>query len=160
MKKINLIAAIGKNNELGKDNHLIWNLPKDLQFFRKITTNNTVVMGYNTFLSIGKALPNRKNIVLTSKDLDIPNVIIYHNIEDVLKQELNDNSELFIIGGASLYKQFLPLCDKMYLTEINETSDADTYFPNFNKEEWDKDIIDKVSENDITYEHVLYRRKK
>ena len=160
MNNISLIAAIGKNNELGKNNKLIWYLPSDLKFFRETTMNNTIIMGYNTFLSIGKALPKRRNIVLTSKDIDIPGVIIYHNIEDMLQEELHNDEELFIIGGASLYEQFYPMCDKMYLTEIDDVAEADTYFPIFQAEEWDKEFIDKNIDNGINYEHILYRRKK
>ena len=159
MNNISLIAAIGKNNELGKDNKLIWYLPSDLKFFKETTMNNKIVMGYNTFLSIGKALPKRKNIVLTSKDILIPNVTIYHNIDDLLSEELNNDEELFIIGGSSVYNLFYPLCDKMYLTEIDEESEADVYFPSFDKNDWDKEIINHENENGISYDHVLYRRR-
>ena len=161
MSNISLIAAIGKNNELGKDNKLIWNIPGDLKFFKEITMNHTIVMGYHTYESIGKVLPNRKNIILTSKDIEIENAYVYHNIDDMLNSQLKDNEELFIIGGSSLYNYFYSLADKMYLTLIDdECVYADSYFPIINNSDWKIEILDENEENNIKYKHVLYRRKK
>ena len=158
MKNISLIAAIGKNNELGKNNSLIWHLPGDLKFFKETTTNHPIIMGYNTFLSIGRALPNRRNIVLTSKDIKIDNVIVYHSIEELFESE-NSDEEYFIIGGASLYKYFYEYASKMYLTLVDATdNEADTYFPNINQEEWKKTILLEREDNDIKYKHVLFER--
>ena len=157
---ITLIAAIGKNRELGKDNKLIWYIPDDLKFFRKTTTDHTVVMGYNTYKSIGKALPNRKNIVITTKDIEIDGAVVYHNIDDMLKKEMT-NDEVFIIGGASLYKHFYPIASKMYLTEIDdEDKEADVYFPEFDEGDWDREILFENKDNEVKYKHVLYKRKK
>jgi dihydrofolate reductase len=158
-----IIAAIGKNLELGKNNKLIWNLPSDLKFFKSKTLGNTVIMGKNTFESLPKALPNRINVVLTNdynyKTID-DNVIIEHDLEEFIKKHLDSSQEVYVIGGASVYKQFLPYCKKMYLTEIEASEDrADTYFPSFNKEDWTSTIIDEVNENNITYKHIEYDRK-
>lgn len=156
-----IIAAIGKNNELGKDNGLIWNLPKDLKFFKEKTTGKVVIMGRKTFESIGRVLPNRKNIIITTKDLKVDgDVEIYKNVKDVLDKYLNDNKKAFIIGGSSIYEQFLNYTDTMYLTEINVTcDDADSYFPKFDKNDWKFEILDNEEENGISYKHVKYTRK-
>ena len=155
---ISLIAAIGKNNELGRKNSLIWHLKEDMKFFKNTTMYHSVIMGYNTYLSIGKALPNRRNIVLTRKNLDIPNTIVYHSVEELLQNE-NMNEEYFVIGGASIYNEFYPLCEKMYLTLINDTCiDADTFFPKFNTDDWEETLISEIEENNIKYKHVLLKR--
>lgn len=159
---ISLIAAIGKNNELGKNNGLIWNLPGDLKFFREITTNHTVIMGLNTYNSIGKALPNRKNIVLTDdlKKVTNENVIKYDNIDLLIQNELNNKDEYFIIGGASLYNYFYKIADKMYLTLIDEEDEeADTYFPKIDFSLWKQKVLKECEENGIKYKHILFERK-
>ena len=156
---ISIIAAIGKNGELGKNNSLIWNLPGDLKFFKKVTTNHKVIMGLNTYNSIGKALPNRKNIVITDDLNKVSNekLFVYDNMEELIKNELNNDDENFIIGGASLYNYFYKLADKMYLTLIDDTDkEADTYFPNINYGEWKQTEIAKNEDNGITYSHVLF----
>ena len=157
---ISLIAAIGKNNELGKDNKLLWSLPNDLKFFKNVTNNHTVVMGYNTFESIGRILPNRRNIIITHKDIKIDGAIIYHSFDEVIEKELNSNDEIFIIGGASLYSYFYNLADRLYLTEIDDEADADVFFPDIDKIEWEREIINDNEENKIKYKHVLYKRLK
>ena len=127
---INLIAAVGKNLELGKDNKLVWHIPEDLKYFKEITTGKTVVMGRKTYESIGKALPNRNNIVLSRNNIRLDDVTVINNYKEVLN--ISDN--VFIIGGASIYKLFLPYADNIYLTEIEDTSECDSYFPLFDKE--------------------------
>ena len=155
-----IIAAIGENNELGYKNGLIWHLPKDLKYFRKTTKGKTIIMGRRTFESLPKMLPNRKHIVISNSE-DFPEgVVVYHNIEDLINDLKNTNDEVFVIGGASIYKLFLDLSDKLYLTEINETfEEADTYFPEFNKDEFDMEVLDEETENSVSYKHVLYKRK-
>ena len=115
--KINIIAAVGKNLELGKDNKLIWHISEDLKYFKEMTMGKTVVMGENTYHSIGKALPGRNNVVLSFDKKDIPGVLVLNNYNDVFKL---DYDEVFIIGGAPIYELFLPYSDNLYLTEIDE----------------------------------------
>ena len=155
---ISIIAAIGKNNELGKNNSLIWKLPNDLKFFKDITTNNIIVMGYNTFVSLGRVLPNRTHIVLGQNVIVPEGVILYNTLEELLNY-IKDK-DVFIIGGAMMYKTFIDLADKLYLTEIDASSDADVYFPTFNKNNYKKTIIKNNSDNSINYQHVLYERIK
>lgn len=160
--KISIIAAIGENNELGKNNDLIWHLPNDLKFFKSVTTGKTVLMGRNTFWSLPKVLPNRTNIVITDMDEDYPKeVVIYNSIEAFLEDYKNTEEEVFIIGGASIYSQFINIADKIYLTEVAATcDDAQVYFPQFDKEQYEKDIVGQNEDNGISYEHVLYKRRK
>lgn len=162
MNNIVLIGAIGKNNELGKNNKLIWYIPEDLKFFKENTINHTIVMGYNTFISLPKLLIKRKHIVLTHKDISLPKEVIkYNNIEDVLNYANNINEEIFIIGGASIYKQFIDYSNKMILTEIDSIDPyADTFFPKFNKEEWNKEILKEDKYKELKYKNVIYKRTK
>jgi len=157
---INLIAAVGENYELGKNNQLIWHLPKDLKFFKNITKNKIVVMGRKTFESLPNGLPDRKLIVISSKDLDkYYDVICYHQISEVLnalKQE-----DYFVIGGSSIYEQFLPFADNLYLTEVNAYDyEADTYFPYFDTSNWYIKELEFGIDNGIEYQINKYTRKR
>lgn len=155
---LSMIAAIGKNNELGKNNDLIWHLDGDLPFFKKVTMGKPVIMGRNTFFSLPKALPGRQNIVLTFPPLfEAPGVTAVLTPEEALAL-VQDADEAFIIGGASVYKLFLPMADRLYLTEAEAEDDtADVYFPDFDKSEWTRTVIDEGG-TDIPYLHVLYER--
>ena len=159
--KISIIAAIGENNELGKNNDLIWHLPNDLKFFKSVTTGKTVLMGRNTFWSLPKVLPNRTNIVITDIDEEYPKeVVIYNSIDAFLEDYKNTEEEVFIIGGASIYSQFINIADKIYLTEVAATcDDAQVYFPQFDKEQYEKDIVGQNEDNGISYKHILYKRR-
>lgn len=157
---LSIIAAIGKNNELGLNNNLIWHLPSDLKYFKKVTSGKTIIMGRKCFESLPGLLPNRKHIILTNnKDYNVDGATICHNIEYVLNYVKNTNDECFIIGGAKIYELFLPYAKKLYLTEIDATSRADVYFPKFDKELYEKEEIEKINENDIDYKFVLYTRR-
>ncbi len=135
-----IIAAVAKNNVIGRGNDLPWHIPEDLKHFQNLTNGKTVLMGSNTFTSIikrlGKPLPNRKNIVVTSdKNFNVPpGVIVYYSLQDALLAL--KNQEVWVIGGASIYKQVFPLADKMYITEVDLRPVGDTYFPNISKTEW------------------------
>ena len=156
--ELSMIAAVGKGNELGKNNELIWNIPNDLKFFKEKTIGKTVVMGANTFHSIGKPLPKRTNIVITHQNID--KVLIYRSIREFLIDYKNKTEEVFIIGGASIYKEFIDYASKLYLTEIDEVcNDATVYFPTFDKTLYEKEILSENEENNLNYKHVLYRRK-
>ena len=158
---INLIAAIGKNYELGKDNNLVWRLKEDLKFFKNTTMGHPIVMGRKTFESLPKVLPGRKNIVISTSDIKNKEIELYRSIRDFLINYQDFNDDIFIIGGASIYSQFIDIASKLYLTEIKATDkEADVYFPKFNKDEWDKEILTDLEENNIKFNHVLYKRKK
>ena len=159
---ISIIAAIGQNGELGKKGDLIWRLNGDMKFFKEKTSYHTIVMGRLTFESLPRLLPNRSHIVLSRFNLQVPNVKVYHNIQDFLNDYQNTDGEIFNIGGASIYKALLPYASNLYLTEI-EASDkkADTYFPTFDKNNYTKEIlsINQDQSSKIKYKHVLYKRR-
>lgn len=154
---INIIAAVGKNLELGFDNHLLWNLPSDLKYFKDTTMGYPVIMGKNTYNSIGRPLPGRRNIVLSSSLID-EKVEVVHSVKEVL--ELTKGLDVFVIGGAKVYENFLPYADNLYLTLVDDTPKADVYFPNFNEDEYEKEVIKEITENNLHFQFVIYRRKK
>lgn len=156
---LSLIAAVGKNNELGLDNHLIFNIPGDLKFFRNTTLGKTVVMGRKTYESIGKPLPKRVNIVVSSTMKETEGIIVFNSFENVLEKYLNTNEEVFIIGGESLYNFFINYAQNIYLTRVYAESMADKYFPMFNENDYEETILGENKENDLEYKHILYRRK-
>ncbi len=161
MDNITIIAAVGKNLELGKNNDLIWHLREDMKFFRDNTMGKPIIMGMNTYKSLPRLLPGRKHIVLTRQNPSLPEEItIIHSIEKLLKYIEEYKEEVMIIGGASLYKQMLEYAKKLLLTEINaEDKEADVFFPKWNHEEWEKEGISIHEENSIQYKHVLYKKK-
>ncbi len=129
---ISLIAAVDEDFGIGKNNDLLCHLSEDLKFFKEKTLNKTIIMGRKTFESLGKVLPNRIHIVLTrDKNFKIENnnVNVETNIDNIIDKYKNSLEEVFIIGGNSIYKEFIPFCSKLYITKIHSTFDADTYFP-------------------------------
>lgn len=161
MKKLSLIVAVGKNREIGKDNKLLWNIPEDLKFFKEKTTGKTIVMGSNTFYSLNRLLPNRHHVVLTKDDYKFPDEVdVFNEFDDLLKylDKLNED-EIYIIGGAAIYKLFIDYVDKMYITEIDQEYDADKFFPEINKEQWNREVLSNNKYEDISYSHILYTRR-
>ncbi len=160
MKNLTIIAAVGKNLELGKNNDLIWHLKEDMRFFKKCTTNKPIVMGMKTLESLPRLLPNRKHIVLTRQHPNFsPDITVVHSVEEVLDFVRGQNQEVMVIGGASVYRQLLEYSDRMILTEIDQSADADVYFPSFNKEDWDREVLSIHEEKNIKYQHLVYTRK-
>lgn len=155
---VSMIAAVGKNLELGKNNNLIWHFKEDMKFFKDTTMGHTVVMGRKTFESLPKALPGRKNIVITSNaQYQAQGAAVVTSVEEAL--QIADNEEIFVIGGGKIYAEFLPYADKLYLTEIDaECADADTYFPQFNKSEYIKEIINYYDIDGVEFYHVVYKK--
>jgi dihydrofolate reductase len=135
---ITMIAALGLNGVLGKDNDLLWHLPRDMQHFRKATLNKVVLMGRKTFLSFGaKPLPQRTNIILTrDKKFDARGVQVVHTLEEALKALRVAENEAMVIGGGELYKQILPYADRLLLTVVDVNLEGDTYFPNVDYAQW------------------------
>lgn len=162
--QISIIVAIAENNAIGKDNKLLWHLSEDLKRFKKLTTGHYIIMGKNTYFSLPKRpLPNRTHIVLT----DIPGeqingCIMAYSIEDALSK-MDHDGENFIIGGASIYSQFLPHANKLYITRVHESFEADTFFPVLNEKEWkvvSKEYFPHPDEkNPYPYTYIVYERK-
>jgi dihydrofolate reductase len=133
---VSCVVAVAENNAIGKDNKLLWSLPKDMKHFKDITTGHTVIMGRKTFESMGKPLPNRHNIVITrNPELEIAGAEVTHSVSDALSRCAADD-EVFIIGGAEIYKEALDRTDRIYLTRVHQRFDADSFFPELNMENW------------------------
>ena len=154
-----IIAAIGKNNELGKKNGLVFKIKEDMRYFRDKTMGHKVVMGSNTWNSLPAKLNGRENIVISTREFDGPDLII-HDAKDFIQKNLKSDEEIFIIGGGTVYMQFLPFAKNIYLTEVDaEDKEAVTYFPEFNKDEYDIELVKKGSENGLNYSFFKYTRK-
>lgn len=135
MTIVSIIVAMDEKRGIGLDNQLLCHLPVDLKHFKKITMNKPIIMGHNTYKSIGKPLAGRLNIVLSRKSLEIPGVKIANSIEDSFLLAAN-YPEIVIIGGEQIFKASLPFVNRIYLTIIHNNFDADTFFPDFNTEDW------------------------
>lgn len=133
---ITIIAAAGSNNELGKDNDLVWHLPDDFKRFKKLTTGHHIIMGRKTFQSFPKPLPNRVHIVITrNTDYHPEGAIIVHSMTEALELA-KDDDQAFIIGGGEIYKLGMKIADKIELTRVNSSFEADTFFPEISSENW------------------------
>jgi len=153
-----IIAAIGKNRELGKDGKLIFHIKEDMEFFRDVTMGHMVVMGRKTWESLPGKLPGRENIVISSHDFEGPDDII-HNLDMFIAEYKNNDEEVFIIGGGSIYRTFLPYANKIYLTTVDATDPAaDTFFPEFERSQYSQKIIKKGTDNDLSFVISLYQR--
>ena len=160
MKNVTMIAAVGKNLELGRNNDLIWRFKEDMKFFREQTMGKPMVMGYNTFLSLPGVLPGRKHIVLSFEKLDLGSDVEVVTSMDELLDTIIEYPEVMIIGGASIYKQMLEYSNKLILTEVDaEAKDADVYFPKFDHSLYNSEVLSENEENNIKYKMLVYRRK-
>ena len=169
---ISLIAAMDKNRVIGKKNALPWYLPADLQHFKKLTTGKPIIMGSATFASIGRALPDRINIVMTRDHSFVAEgCMVVHSTEEALAAarphdrlvgQAQGHDEVMVIGGASIFEQFIPLAQKMYLTMIDAEIDGDVYFPEWNQNEWretDRETHEPDERNRYRYSFLEYERQ-
>ena len=160
---ISIIAAVAKNRAIGFQNKLIYWLPNDLKRFKALTTGHTIIMGRNTFLSLPKgALPNRRNIVLSRSTKAFPGCDVYPSLEDALAlAQCRQDEDIYIIGGASVYQQALPLADRLCLTEIDDTpAEADTFFPSYDDwQEVNRESHDTDERHAYPYAFVDYIKK-
>ena len=161
--KVSIIVAIAKNHAIGKDNELLWHLSEDLKRFKRITSGSTIIMGRNTYLSLPRRpLPNRKNIVIS----DIPGdhfegAETVGSIEEALGF-CKPEKESFIIGGGSVYRQFMPLASKLYITKVHQDFEGDTFFPEIDPSEWELVEESEVhidENNSLQYSFLTYERK-
>lgn len=155
---ISLIAAIGRNNVIGKDNSLPWILPEDMKRFKELTFGKPVIMGRKTFESIGKPLPNRKNIILTKeRNFKADGCVAVHSVNEAINAA-KESKELMVIGGAQIYKEFLPTANKMYLTFIDEDFEGDAYFPEFDRKEWKEVSRETKKADNLKFSFVVLER--
>ncbi|MFW0716623.1 dihydrofolate reductase [Pedobacter sp. N23S346] len=160
---LSIAVATGENREIGKNNQLLWHMPADLKFFKQTTSGHTIIMGRKTFDSVGRPLPNRRNIVISrDASLKIEGVEVVNSFEEALEITKKEEKPVFIVGGAEIYRQALPKTDLLYLTTIHHQFDADTFFPEINRNEWDvvssdSHKADEKNKYDYTFE-VLKRK--
>jgi dihydrofolate reductase len=158
---ISLLWAMDENRAIGRNNQLPWHLPEDLKYFKRVTMGKPIAMGRKTYDSIGRPLPGRENIVITrSQGITIEGCTVIHDVNDLLKR---DDEELFVIGGAEIFKEIIPFADRLYVTEIREEFEADTFFPEYNLSDWE--LIEstpgmKDEKNPYNYEFLVYQRKQ
>jgi len=166
--EIIIVVAYSRNHIIGNDNKLLWHLMDDMKFFKKTTQHQTVLMGKNTYWSLPekfRPLPNRYNIVLTTKPFEntFENLSVFNNIEDSINTLKKEGLEkLFVIGGSQIYEAFLPFADEILATEVDAIIEGDAYFPIFDESEFHKEILQKFQKNesnDFDFEIISYKRK-
>lgn len=162
---ISFVFAMDRNRLIGKENDLPWHIPNDFKFFKDTTWGQTIIMGRKTFESFGQPLPEREHIIITSNpEYTHKGCTVIHSIEEILELERNHpEKEWFVIGGSVLFEKMLPYADRMYLTYIDHEFDGDTYFPDYNREEWklvseNKGI--KNEKNPYDYYFRIYERNE
>ncbi len=162
---LSIIVAIAENNAIGKDNDLIWYISDDLKRFKKLTTGHSILMGRKTYESLPNgALPKRENIVISrNMELNLPNCTMLYSLEEAIEKYANTAEEIFVIGGGSIYKKLLPYANKIYLTQVHATFDADVFFPEINFKDWIKiseENHQKGEKNEYDYSFINLERKK
>ena len=158
---LSLIVAYDKNRLIGKNGNMPWYIKGELSRFKKLTVNNIVIMGRKTYEALGKPLPERINIILSTKEnFSVENSLTFKNLQDALDYCIKKYPEknVYIIGGANLYSQCIDIVDKMYITEIDYEYEGETYFPTFNESDFIKSI-DEVHARKPTYVYTTYTRK-
>ena len=163
MSIVSIIVATDENRAIGKDQQLLWRLPNDMAFFKETTTGHTIIMGRNTYESLPKgALPNRRNIVLSTQQLQFPGAETYHSLEEAM-QHCNSEETVFIIGGESVYKQGMQLANKIYLTQVEDIAkEADAFFPEIDGKEWEetgRELNSVDEKHAFPYTFIDYTRK-
>ena len=160
---ISIIVAVSEDWGIGKNNELLWHISEDLKRFKRLTTGNTVVMGKKTWESLPRRpLPQRKNIVLTDNLTELfEGAVTAYSIDEALSK-CDKNDEIFIIGGGSIYRQFMPIADRLYITHVHKTAAADIYFPEIDLNIWE--VIEMKDyhtggEDGIPYSYLVYERK-
>jgi dihydrofolate reductase len=160
---ISIIVAVSEDLGIGKDNELLWHISEDLKRFKRLTSGNTVIMGKKTWESLPRRpLSGRKNIVLTDNPQEsIENSVTAYSLDDALSKCVHDE-EVFIIGGGSIYRLFMPIADRLFITHVHKNAPADVYFPEIDQSIWEiteKEEFKAAENNDIPYTYTIYERK-
>jgi dihydrofolate reductase len=161
---ISIIVAVSEDWGIGKDNELLWHISEDLKRFKRLTSGNTVIMGKKTWESLPRRpLPGRKNIVLTDNPKEsIENAVTAYSLQDSLNK-CDQNEEIFIIGGGSIYRQFMPVADRLFITHVHMKAPADIFFPEIDLSIWEiteKEEFKTEGDDGIAYTYTIYQRKK
>src|SRR5471030_3297475 len=157
---VSIVVAISQNHAIGKDNKLLWYLPNDLKHFKEITSGLTVIMGRKTYESVGKPLPNRRNIIITRQNITIEGCEVVNSIEAALAL-CSAEAEVFIVGGADIYKQSMHLTDRIYLTIVHKEFDGDSFFPQIDPNEWqetEREDFEPDEKNKLPYSFITYQK--
>lgn len=158
MPRISILVAVARNAVIGADNRLPWHLPDDLKYFKRLTTGHCVVMGRKTYDSIGRPLPNRKNVVITRQPgLRIEGAVVVHSLDDAL-EACGDDAEIFVIGGAEIFRQAMARTDRLYLTELQRDYEGDVLMPAYDRSLWREVSREKRFAGDLEYHYVVYDR--
>jgi len=158
-KETNIVVAVGENRVIGKENRLIWKISDDLKRFKAITSGHPVIMGRKTFESIGKALPNRTNIVITrNSDYVRDGIIVTNSLDEAIKKGHDIDNHIFIIGGQDIYSQAIEKADRIYLTLIHETAEGDAFFPDYSmfKNKISEEL--KITEDGLKYSFLVLEK--
>lgn len=154
-----IIAAVGRNLELGRGGGLCFSLPSDLKYFKKTTMGHKCLMGLRTFQSLPRKLPGRENLVVSFEGEPEADATIT-DLEAFIAENEDTDEEIFVCGGGMIYKELLPYCSRLYLTEVDaECEDADTFFPSFDKNKYEKKIISEGLEHDLKFAFAIYTKK-
>ena len=162
--KLALICAMAKNRTIGRNNSLPWYLPEDLKYFKHTTMGSTIIMGRKTFDSLGRVLPGRPHVVISRSALSLPeNCYAARSLQEAIStaQTLAEQGEVVVIGGAEIYRQALPLVDRLYLTEVHIEPEGDTWFPELNPGDWqetEREDVPADADSAIAYSIVTYQR--
>ncbi|MCP1184923.1 dihydrofolate reductase [Paenibacillus sp. 1781tsa1] len=158
MSKLSIIVATDKNGLIGNDGRLPWHIPWDLKYFKEMTVGKNLIMGRKTYESIGKILPNRTNIILTTKEnYQAEGCIVVNNMDEVIKIANESIVDSFVIGGSSIYEQFIARVEDMYINEIQSVFEGDAYFPTYDENEWDvtEEQLIETNEGEKCYKIIV-----
>ncbi|MFJ5715158.1 dihydrofolate reductase [Neobacillus sp. NPDC093127] len=160
---ISFIVAMDENRVIGKENQLPWHLPEDLKFFKKVTMGHPIAMGRKTHESIGRALPGRENIIITRQPgYQSEECTVFNSVEEFIKYSRDQKEEIFVIGGAEIFKETFAFADCLYITLIHEEFAGDTFFPEYDGDNWELQSSEKGikdEKNPYDYEFRIYQRK-
>ena len=160
---ISIIVAITENNAIGKDNDLLWHISEDLKYFKRITLGSPIIMGRKTWESLPfKPLPKRENIVISNnKDYKLDNATVFHSLEEAV-QYVKKFENCFIIGGGMIYNTILPFCDKLYITKVHKSFEADTFFPEIDSNQWELESQSEIQKDEpsgLEFQFLVYKKK-
>ena len=160
--RISLLVAMAKNRVIGADNRIPWHLPNELKLFKALTMGHHIVMGRKTYESIGRLLPGRTSVIVTrQRDYTVPGAVVAHSVKEAL-DACKDDDECFVIGGADLFRETLPVADRLHLTVVDAEPEGDTFMPDFDMSAWRETSSQPFPADDkhaYPYRHTVYERK-
>ena len=159
---VSVIVAVAENGVIGDKNTLLWHISEDLRNFKRVTSGHPVVMGRKTYDSLGRPLPNRTNVVITRQNIEIEGCEVVHSLEEALSK-FSAEEEVFVIGGAQIYAEALPIADRFYLTRVHHAYEGDTSFPAWNESEWtlvESECFERGEKYEYPFTIEIYDRRR